>query len=210
MPDLLTVWGRASSVNVMKVLWLLDELAIPFDRIEAGGAFGRTARPRLRGDEPQRHGADAGHAAWLFAVGEPFDPALPLPHPARRQRLLPGGAGSAGGCRALDGLDAGLDERADAGGLLGAGPHAGSRARHGGGGPGARRGGTAVADRRGAAGRAGLRRRAFSIADMALGGFLHRWYALPITRATCRGCAGWYERLLARPAYAKHVAVPLT
>ena len=45
MPQLLTVWGRASSVNVMKVLWLLDELAIPFDRIEAGGAFGRTRDP---------------------------------------------------------------------------------------------------------------------------------------------------------------------
>ena len=29
----------------MKVLWLLDELAIPFDRIDAGGAFGRTRDP---------------------------------------------------------------------------------------------------------------------------------------------------------------------
>ena len=45
MTRILTVWGRASSVNVMKVLWLLDELAIPFDRIEAGGAFGRTRDP---------------------------------------------------------------------------------------------------------------------------------------------------------------------
>src|SRR5919205_249649 len=45
MPKLLTVWGRANSVNVMKVLWLLDELAIPFDRIDAGGAFGRTRDP---------------------------------------------------------------------------------------------------------------------------------------------------------------------
>src|SRR3954454_16578916 len=42
MTQLLTVWGRASSVNVMKVLWLLDELALPFQRIEAGGAFRRT------------------------------------------------------------------------------------------------------------------------------------------------------------------------
>jgi glutathione S-transferase len=50
----------------------------------------------------------------------------------------------------------------------------------------------------------------FSIADMALGGFLHRWYALPIARAELPRLRGWYERLLARPAYRKHVAVPLS
>jgi glutathione S-transferase len=42
---MITLWGRTSSVNVMKVLWLLDELAIPFQRVEAGGAFGRTKDP---------------------------------------------------------------------------------------------------------------------------------------------------------------------
>ena len=42
---MITLWGRANSVNVMKVLWLLDELALPFERIEAGGAFGRTRDP---------------------------------------------------------------------------------------------------------------------------------------------------------------------
>ena len=45
---------------------------------------------------------------------------------------------------------------------------------------------------------------------MAIGGFLHRWYALPIERADLARVRGWYERLLARPAYAKHVAVPLS
>ena len=45
MAQPITLWGRASSVNVQKVLWLLDELALPFQRVEAGGAFGRTRDP---------------------------------------------------------------------------------------------------------------------------------------------------------------------
>src|SRR6185295_13365228 len=36
----LTVWGRANSVNVQKVLWCLAELDLPYQRIDAGMAFG--------------------------------------------------------------------------------------------------------------------------------------------------------------------------
>jgi hypothetical protein len=35
------LWGRASSSNVMKVLWTLDELGLDYERIDAGGAFGK-------------------------------------------------------------------------------------------------------------------------------------------------------------------------
>ena len=45
MPDnnqeKLTIWGRANSVNVQKVLWCLRELDLGYDRIDAGMAFGR-------------------------------------------------------------------------------------------------------------------------------------------------------------------------
>jgi glutathione S-transferase len=37
----LTIWGRANSVNVQKVLWCLRELDLGFQRIDAGMAFGR-------------------------------------------------------------------------------------------------------------------------------------------------------------------------
>ncbi|MDE0303698.1 MAG: glutathione S-transferase family protein [Albidovulum sp.] len=36
------LWGRASSVNVQKVLWTLAELEIEFERIDAGWTYGRT------------------------------------------------------------------------------------------------------------------------------------------------------------------------
>lgn len=37
----LTIWGRPNSVNVQKVLWCLAELDIPYQRIDAGMAFGK-------------------------------------------------------------------------------------------------------------------------------------------------------------------------
>lgn len=40
MEHRIKLWGRATSVNVQKVAWVLAELDLPFDRIDAGGAFG--------------------------------------------------------------------------------------------------------------------------------------------------------------------------
>jgi len=46
MPDTqLTIWGRANSVNVQKVLWCLAELELPYQRIDAGMAYGKTREP---------------------------------------------------------------------------------------------------------------------------------------------------------------------
>jgi len=46
----LTIWGRANSVNVQKVLWCLCELDLAYQRIDAGMAFGRPASPREIGN----------------------------------------------------------------------------------------------------------------------------------------------------------------
>lgn len=42
---MLKIWGRTSSSNVMKLLWLCEELSIPYERVDAGGAFGVTKEP---------------------------------------------------------------------------------------------------------------------------------------------------------------------
>jgi glutathione S-transferase len=39
---MLKVWGRNTSSNVQKVIWALAEMKIPFERIDVGGAFGKT------------------------------------------------------------------------------------------------------------------------------------------------------------------------
>lgn len=42
---MLRLWGRTTSSNVQKVMWLCAELALPYGRIDAGGPFGRTQEP---------------------------------------------------------------------------------------------------------------------------------------------------------------------
>jgi len=41
----ITIWGRANSVNVQKVLWCLSEFDLSYTRIDAGMAFGRNQEP---------------------------------------------------------------------------------------------------------------------------------------------------------------------
>lgn len=42
---MITVWGRKNSINVQKVMWLVAELGLPHERIDAGGSFGLTTQP---------------------------------------------------------------------------------------------------------------------------------------------------------------------
>ena len=39
---MLKIWGRNTSSNVQKVIWALAEMKLPFERIDVGGAFGKT------------------------------------------------------------------------------------------------------------------------------------------------------------------------
>ena len=51
-PEKITIWGRANSVNVQKVLWCLRELDLAFERIDAGMAFGRNQEPEYLAMNP--------------------------------------------------------------------------------------------------------------------------------------------------------------
>ena len=42
---MLKVWGRVNSINVQKVLWALEELKVPYERTDAGMAFGVVNEP---------------------------------------------------------------------------------------------------------------------------------------------------------------------
>jgi len=48
----LTIWGRANSVNVQKVLWCLAELDLPYQRIDAGMQFGKNDQPEYLAMNP--------------------------------------------------------------------------------------------------------------------------------------------------------------
>lgn len=44
---MITVYGRANSSNVRKVLWLLDELGVTFDRLDYGRGYQSTRTPEF-------------------------------------------------------------------------------------------------------------------------------------------------------------------
>ena len=49
---MLKLWGRLSSINVQKVVWCLDEIGAPSERVEAGGQFGVVNTPEYRAMNP--------------------------------------------------------------------------------------------------------------------------------------------------------------
>ncbi len=51
---MLKVWGRTTSVNVQKVMWTIAELGLPHERIDAGGAFGKTDTPEYLAKNPNK------------------------------------------------------------------------------------------------------------------------------------------------------------
>jgi glutathione S-transferase len=48
----LKIWGRENSVNVEKVLWLCEELQLPYERVDAGVQFGVVDTPAYRALNP--------------------------------------------------------------------------------------------------------------------------------------------------------------
>ncbi len=36
----ITLWGRISSCNVQKAQWALEEVGVPYKRVDVGGKFG--------------------------------------------------------------------------------------------------------------------------------------------------------------------------
>ena len=42
---MLKLWGRTSSINVRKVLWTLQAIGVPFERVDAGLSFGIVKTP---------------------------------------------------------------------------------------------------------------------------------------------------------------------
>ncbi len=48
----ITVWGRKNSINVMKVMWCLNELGLPHERIDVGGDFGTENAPEYASLNP--------------------------------------------------------------------------------------------------------------------------------------------------------------
>lgn len=204
---MLTIWGRGTSVNVQKVLWLAEELGAAYRRIDAGGAFGRTKDADYAAMNPNATVptlvTEDGWSLW--------ESHSILRYLARSQpggvRFYPAEPQAAAEVdRWMDWTLANInepmrvifwtfvrtpEEKRD----LAAAEMARRNA--------VRLWGMVEAQLKGRAFVAGD----LSIADMALGGFVHRWFNLPVERPAMPELRRWYDAMLARPAYAQQVAV---
>ena len=50
----------------------------------------------------------------------------------------------------------------------------------------------------------------FSIGDIPLGVWAHRWFNLPVQRPEQKRIRDWYERLTERKPYQTHIMIPIT
>lgn len=51
---MITLWGRLTSANVQKVVWVLEELELDYEHIQVGGRFGGTDSPAFVAMNPNR------------------------------------------------------------------------------------------------------------------------------------------------------------
>jgi glutathione S-transferase len=52
--------------------------------------------------------------------------------------------------------------------------------------------------------------KAFTMGDIPLGAFVYRWYALEVKRPKLAKVEAYYQRLQQRPAFKKHLMLPLS
>jgi glutathione S-transferase len=208
---MLRIWGRANSSNVLKVLVLCDTLGIPFERIDAGGAFGRTREADYLAKNPN---------ALVPTIEEPdgftlWESNAILRYLARARApgnaIYPADLRQAANCdRWMDWQTSALNRPMTVIFFTYVRTSEAQRdwpATH-----------TALAEAttlwamadRQLQDRPFLCGTSMTIADIALGIYVHRWFAMPIERHPMPALRAWYERLLAHPAYAKHAAGPLS
>ncbi len=208
---MLKLWGRTSSSNVMKVLWALDELALPYERVDVGGAFGGTATPAYRAMNPL--GViptldDSGFTVFesnvilrylcnAHAVHSPLYPTAPA---ARATVEMWMDFQQTALTRPQSALFQGLvrtpPEKRDMAVIAAAIADA---ARI-----------WTILDAR-LAHRPFVTGEELSLADIAFGPHVHRWLKLSFDgRPELVHLQAWYDRLVARPAYVAHCAVAIT
>ncbi|MBI1180570.1 MAG: glutathione S-transferase [Alphaproteobacteria bacterium] len=203
----MTIWGRLSSCNVQKALWALEELALPYARIDLGGDFGGLDDPAYRAMNP--HGRvptikDGDVVVWesdavvrylcaTYGVGTLW-PEDPAERALADQWMTWGTVGMMPDWIALFWrLVRTPPERRDAKAI--ARHHAASVANF------------ELLDRH-LAGRRFVAGDAPTMADMPFGMMMYRWYEMEIERPDTPNVDAYYGALLERPAYRKAVCIP--
>ena len=204
-----TLYGRANSSNVMKVVWLLEELGLEYQRVDAGLAFGRVDTPEYRAMNPNgivptlQEGAFSmweSNAILRYLAGTTEAGRVVWPNDPRERAHVD---------QWLDWQQTVLNRPQSIvfQGLIRQTPDQRDMAAIG---AAAQQLGRAYALLDTALAHGYVAGATYSLADMAIGVHVHRWFAFPMVRLDLPHLRAWYDRLLARPAYVAHVAQPLS
>ncbi len=206
---MIKIWGRTDSSNVQKVLWCCAELGIEFDRSDLGGKFGGNKETAYLNMNP--NGLVPTIQDGDFVLWESNSIMRYLNEKYGQGRLLPSTIeGRANANRWMDWqlsvlnpsivplfwslvrtppdkrdhkvVQGALDKTNAAWQMIE------NQLAHG----------TFVAGEN------------LSLGDIPLGVWAYRWFNLPIERPKPARLEAWYQRLCDRPAYRKHIMIPLT
>jgi glutathione S-transferase len=204
------IWGRSTSSNVRKVIWLLDELDLPYERLDVGGEFGKTDTPHYRAMNPTglvptlQEGEftlfeSNAILRYLVDAYAPLSPMLPRDLRARanvdrwmdfQQTVI-----NRPQTVVFLQLARTAPEKRDAAALKAATAEAA-------------RGWAMVDTQLGK--HAYVASDTFSLADICLGVHVHRWLNLPVEgRPDLPNLSRWYDLLLQRPVYVQRCAGPI-
>ncbi|WP_322102926.1 glutathione S-transferase family protein [Paraburkholderia sp. J41] len=208
---MITIWGRANSVNVQKVLWCCDELVLPFERIDAGGAFGRLDEPSFLALNPNgkvptlvdgnyvlwESNAIVRYLAMQYGPSSVLYPADPKVRGSIERWLDWSAATLAPAERPVFlALVRTPPEKRDTA-QIAADLHQLSQLWR-------------LLDQH-LTGRFFLENERFSIADIVLGAFARRWFGLEgVERVPLPNLERWYQRIAQREGFRKYVGMPLT
>jgi len=205
------IWGRATSSNVMKVIWLCEELKIPYERVDAGLSFGVTNTLEYREMNPtglvptlQEDGFTLWESNAICRYLASSNPGGEAVWPADLQAR-------ADVDRWMDAQQTVLNRAQSVvfQGLIRKKPEERDMAAVNAAMKAADAAWLMLQAQIEQAGGGNVCGASLTLADMVWGVHVHRWFNMPVTRTEAPALRAWYERLLARPAYKAHCAGPV-
>jgi len=204
---MLKIWGRTNSVNVKKALWCVEELSLPYERIDAGMQHGVVNTPEYRKMNPNGLVPtleEDGFVLWeshsiVRYLAARYGKGVLWPMEERTRAIanqwMDWAFSFQGSVRdAFWNLIRTPADKRDAKAIEASRLKSGEMARIL---------DAALADRLYVAG-------PFSMGDIPIGTEVQRWIRLPMERPRLPNLEAWFERLHARPAFKKNVDIPLS
>ena len=205
---MLRVWGRVNSINVQKVLWALAEVGVPYERIDAGMAFGLNDTPAYKVMNPNGLVPtidDPGYVLWesnaivrylaaKYAPGTLYPEDVAARFHAEQGMDWQATTFNAAITPLFLGLVRTPPEKRDPAAIEAARDRTDAC--------------IAILDAH-LADRAWMGGERFTMADIPAAAGANRWYRMPLERASRPHVERWLGQLAERPGFADHLATPL-